>query len=253
VAIHPAAATGFARAAEAYERGRPGYPEAAMAWLAGFIDDGIVVDLAAGTGVFTRALAARGIEVVAVEPVAEMRALIGDAARALDGTAEAIPVAGASASAVTVAQAFHWFHGPRALAEIARVLRPGGVLVLVFNHRRMEDAIHRRIHELLAPYRGDTPAHASGDWRAALEATELFAPVDARMFPNEQVLDGDGLVDRFGSVSFVAALEPARRAELHAAFRELAGGASVTLRYWTEVEILRRRPTARLESGSVRG
>jgi SAM-dependent methyltransferase len=236
--IHPAAATGFARAAEAYERGRPGYPDAAVDWLIGFLDS-LVVDLAAGTGLLSRALAARGCEVVAVEPVAEMRALVGDGVRALAGTAEAIPLSDASARAVTVGQAFHWFDGPRALAEIARVLRPGGVLALVFNRRRMEDAIHRRIDELLGPHRGDTPAHATGDWHAAVEHNTLFAPVATRTFDNAQLLDGDGLVDRFGSVSFVAAAPEQRRAELHAAIRELAAAATVTLRYRTEVEILR--------------
>ena len=146
----PRPRTGFARAADAYERGRPRYPSDAIEWLAGFLAEP-VVDLAAGTGVLTRALAARGFEVVAVEPVAEMRALIGAGATVLDGTAEAIPLDDASAGAVTVAQAFHWFDVPRALAEIAPVLRPGGVLALLFNRRRMEDEIHRRIQELLAP------------------------------------------------------------------------------------------------------
>jgi len=240
-AIHPAAATGFARAAAAYERGRPGYPDDAVDWLAARLGPR-VVDLAAGTGMLTRALAARGREVVAVEPVAEMRALIARTAgvEVLDGTAEAIPVPGASADAVTVAQAFHWFDGPRALAEIHRVLRRGGVLALVFNRRRLEDAIHRRIGELLEPHRGDVPAHADESWRAIVDASELFELGPAETFENEQRLDGDGLVDRFGSVSFVAALDEQRQAALLAALRALAGDGVVTLRYTTEVDILRR-------------
>jgi SAM-dependent methyltransferase len=238
MSIHPAAATGFARAAGAYERGRPGYPDDAVDWLAGYLD-GPVVDLAAGTGLLSRALAARGFEVVAVEPVAQMRALVGEGIKVLDGTAEAIGLGEASAGAVTVAQAFHWFDGPRALPEIARVLRPGGVLALVFNRRRMEDAIHRRIDELLAPDRGDTPAHATGEWHAAIDDSALVEPVATRTFANAQLLDAGGLVDRFGSVSFVAASPPQRRDELHAALRALAPGGSVTLRYRTEVEILR--------------
>ena len=87
--IHPAAASGFARAADAYERGRPGYRDDAVDWLASFLASP-VVDLAAGTGLLSRALAARGFEVVAVEPVAEMRALVGDGVRVLGGTAEQI-------------------------------------------------------------------------------------------------------------------------------------------------------------------
>src|SRR4051794_24750537 len=116
--IHPAAATGFARSAQAYERGRPGYTNETVHWLAEQIDGRRVVDLAAGTGKLTRALVARDLDVVAVEPVAEMRAVIAaDGIEALDGSAEAIPLPDASADAVTVAQAFHWFDGPRALAE----------------------------------------------------------------------------------------------------------------------------------------
>jgi SAM-dependent methyltransferase len=237
--IHPAAASGFARAADAYERGRPGYPDDAVDWIGGFLSSP-VVDLAAGTGLLSMALATRAFEVVAVEPVAEMRARIGDGVRALDGTAEAIPLGDASAGAVTVAQAFHWFDGPRALAEIARVLRPGGALAIVFNRRRAEDEIHRRIDELLAPHRGDTPAHARGDWHAAIDTSALFGAVATRTFANAQLLDADGLVDRFGSVSFVAAADERRRAELHAAIRALATGGNVTLRYRTEVEILRK-------------
>jgi SAM-dependent methyltransferase len=241
--IHRAAATGFARSADAYERARPGYPDGAVDWTAGFLGGGrVVVDLAAGTGKLTRALADRGFEVVAVEPVTEMRALIArdDRVRVLAGTAEAIPLGDGAADAVTVAQAFHWFDGPRALAEIARVLRPGGVLALLFNRRRMEDEIHARIHALLAPYRGDTPAHASDSWRVALDACSIFEPLAVRTFDNVQVLDGDGLVDRFGSVSFVASLDDAPRAELHGALHALAGGCMVTLRYTTEVDVLRR-------------
>ena len=86
----------------------------------------MIVDLAAGTGKLTRLLAASGATVIAVEPVAEMRAAIPAPAQVLEGTAERIPLDTASADLVTVAQAFHWFDGDAALAEIHRVLRPGG-------------------------------------------------------------------------------------------------------------------------------
>ncbi|HEX4345250.1 MAG TPA: class I SAM-dependent methyltransferase [Solirubrobacteraceae bacterium] len=240
--IHPAAATGFARAADAYERGRPGYPDAAIDAFARHLGPQ-VIDLAAGTGKLTRMLAARGYDVLAVEPIAEMRALIAPDARVhvVDGTAEQIPAGDATAHAVCVAQAFHWFHHDRALPEIHRVLRPGGVLVVLWNRRRMDDEIHQRIQALLAPHRGDAPAQASEEWRRAPLYSGLFEAAVQRRFDNEQRLDGDGLADRFGSVSFVAALEPAPRDELLAALRGLADAGPVTLRYRTETEVWRRR------------
>ena len=97
-----------------------------------------VLDLGAGTGKLTRSLAARGLEVVAVEPLAEMRAKLAAAlpeVRALEGTAEAIPLADDSVDAITVAQAWHWVDPERATAEAARVLRPGGTLGLIWNRR----------------------------------------------------------------------------------------------------------------------
>ncbi len=237
--IHPAAATGFARAAESYERGRPGYPDEAVDWLKRHLLGPQIIDLAAGTGKFTRMLAARGYDVLAVEPVAEMRALIGEGITAIAGTAEQIPVPDACADAVTVAQAFHWFDGERALPEIHRVLRPGATLAVVWN-RRVDDEVNQRLNALLAPVRGDTPAHALDAWRRPLEHVEHFEPAVQRRFDNEQRLDGDGLVDRFGSVSFVAALDDEPRAALLAQLRELAGDDGVTLRYRTEVEVFRR-------------
>lgn len=241
--LHPAASGGFARAAEAYERGRPGYPAAAVDFLAARLrlERGrTVVDLAAGTGKLTRPLLATGADVVAVEPVAEMRAALPAGAHVLDGTAEAIPLAAASADAVTVAQAFHWFDGDAALAEIHRVLRRGGALALVWN-RRMDDPLNQAVEELIAPYRGHTPALRTNAWRAAFECTELFGPLEAHAFPNEQSLDADGLADRVASISFIAALDDAERTRVLRAVRALAGADRVTIRHDTEVQLSERR------------
>ena len=244
--VHDAAARGFSRSADAYDRARPDYPPAAVAWLAerlGLRPGRTVVDLAAGTGKLTRPLAATGAEVVAIEPVAEMRARIGDAAaRSLDGTAEAVPLADASADAVTVAQAFHWFDGPAALAEIHRVLRPGGALALVWNRRPLEDPVHAAIERIVAPYRGDAPAHRSGAWRAAFDATTLFGPLEERTFAHSRPHDADALADRVGSTSFVAALDDGPHAEVIAAVRALAAEGAVDVPYVCEVLVCDRRP-----------
>jgi SAM-dependent methyltransferase len=238
--IHPAAATGFARSAAAYERGRPGYPDDAVDALVAALPGRDVVDLAAGTGKLTRALAARGCDVVAVEPVAQMRAEIAPPARVVDGLAEATTLAAGSADAVTVAQAFHWFDRPRALAEIHRVLRPGGMLALVWNTRRMQDDVHQRIQALLEPLRGSVPAHRSERWRVDLEGSPLFGGIRELRFANEQVVDAAALADRIGSISFVAALEPAERAEVLERARALAGDDVVTLRYVVELQLAMR-------------
>jgi ubiquinone/menaquinone biosynthesis C-methylase UbiE len=237
--VHPSAATGFARSVDAYERARPEYPTEAIAWLAQELDlraGRTVVDLAAGSGKLTRPLAALGCEVIAVEPVAEMRAAIGPTARALDGTAEAIPLPEDSADAVTVGQAFHWFDGPAALAEIERVLRPGGALALVWNRRPSESsALHAAISEIMAPYRGDAPSHGSGAWRDAFAGRELAE----RRFEFSQRLDADGLADRVGSTSFIAALDDAEREPLLERVRALADDGPVDVPYVCELHVWR--------------
>jgi SAM-dependent methyltransferase len=238
-----AAYVGLARSVAAYERGRPGYPPAAVDFLAARLRLGpgrTVVDLAAGTGKLTRPLLATGAEVVAVEPVAEMRAALPAGARTVDGRAEAMPLTTASADAVAVAQAFHWFDGDAALAEIHRVLRPGGALALVWNRRRMDEPLNQAIEELISPYRAHTSSFHTGAWRVAFERTELFGPLEGRAFPNEQSLDADGLADRVASVSFIAALDEEERTKVLRAVRALAGDAGVTIHHDTEVQVADR-------------
>lgn len=127
----------FGAEAAAYERGRPSYPPEAIDWLLppGARD---VLDLGAGTGKLTTRLAERGLDVVAVDPIAEMLEVLSNAlpdTPALLGTAEQIPLPDNSCDAVLVAQAWHWVDPARAVPEVARVLRPGGRLGLVWNTR----------------------------------------------------------------------------------------------------------------------
>lgn len=127
----------FGAEAAAYERGRPSYPPEAIDWL---LPDGAreVLDLGAGTGKLTTRLVERGLNVIAVDPIPEMLELLTSSlpeTPALLGTAEEIPLPDDSVDAVLVAQAWHWFDEERAVKEIARVLRPGGRLGLVWNNR----------------------------------------------------------------------------------------------------------------------
>jgi ubiquinone/menaquinone biosynthesis C-methylase UbiE len=241
--VHPAA-RGFERAADEYDRGRPGYPPPAVSWLIerlGVQRGARVVDLAAGTGKLTRELAATGAEVVAVEPARAMRARLEatlPAVEAREGTAEAIPLPESSADAITVAQAFHWFDQERAIAEIHRVLRPQARLGLVWNHRDLSDPVQAALDKLVNRYRYDTPAERDQRWREAFAATPLFTPLVQRDFRNVQHVDADGLVDRIASTSFVATLSDEMRDPFLAEVRALAPpDGRVTLPYRTGVYV----------------
>jgi SAM-dependent methyltransferase len=225
--LHPAV-SGFDAAAEDYERGRPGYPGAVADWIvstAHLAPGSTVVDLAAGTGKLTRLLPPSGARVVAVEPVAGMRAQLQSllsGVEALEGTAESLPLEDDSADAVTVAQAFHWFDGDRALPEIHRVLRPGGRLLVIWNRRDIEAEVQAEFNRIVNAARGDTPSHSTGHWRQAFERSHLFGPLQTREFSNRQVLDVEGVVARGLSVSFVARLGPEEKDRKAAALRDLA-------------------------------
>lgn len=230
--LHPAT-RGFGRAADEYERGRPDYPAAAIAWLVERLDlrpGRTVLDLAAGTGKLTRLLVPSGADVIAVEPIAEMRAKI-EGARVLDGTAEAIPLPDASVDAVTAAQAFHWFRADEALREIRRVLRPGGALALVWNVRDERSALQAGATEIMRPLEDDTPRRHQRDWADVIGATERAT------FEHEQLVDEDAFVERFTSVSFIAAAPPDVRAEIAKQLRALVRDEErpIRLPYVTEV------------------
>jgi SAM-dependent methyltransferase len=148
--------TSFGSAAADYASGRPHYPREALEWAMP-ADARRVLDLGAGTGILTTDLLELGLDVTAVEPLAEMRALIPPAAKPLEGTAEAIPLGDAEVDAVFVGQAWHWFDGTKALAETRRVLSSGGRLVLMWNLLDTSDPLTREIADIVdAEERSDT-------------------------------------------------------------------------------------------------
>lgn len=248
MAIHPEARRGFQTGALAYERGRPGYPAGAIEWLRAALDlrpGRTIVDVGAGTGKLTRELVPSGACVVAVEPVPGMRDVLERAvpgARVLDGTAEALPVADQAVDAITVAQAFHWFDVPRTLAEFHRVLRPGGRFAVIWNSRLREQPLHQAIHEITEPYRGASPSHYDSGWRESISADGRFAAAGEMQVPFEQQFDADGLVDRVGSISFIAALPDDERGQVLARVRALAldSGRPLSLGYTTEAYVYER-------------
>ncbi len=251
--IDHVAARGFGSSGEAYERGRPSYPPAAVTCLVEELSVAVgsrLVEVAAGTGKLTRLLVPTGALVVAVEPVAGMRAVLIDMVPdagvvAVAATAEALPVATGTVDAVLVAQAFHWFQVSDALAEVARILRSGGGLGLVWNDR--DDSV-RLVSELSALIGWDdrpVPSYQGIDWTAAVAETGAFSALHHRQFRMEQTLDLDTLVDRVLSTSYIAARPADEQAALAADVRALVAGAEVgetfTLPYRTDVFWCHRR------------
>ena len=240
--IHPAAAGGFSTAAEAYERGRPGYPEEAVAWIAERLRLGHgkdLLDLAAGTGKLTRALVPFGARVIAVEPIDEMREQLFAAlpdVDAFDGTAESIPLPDESVDAITCGQAFHWFRTDEALREMHRVLRPEGGVALVWNIRDVSDPLQARIQDILAPHGAEVRSHRSIE-PAELLGGGLFGPVETRSWPYVQRLSRAHLVDRIASTSYIAILDPDTRAEVLSQVLEAADGLPepISIPYTTDV------------------
>ncbi|MEM5430862.1 class I SAM-dependent methyltransferase [Cupriavidus oxalaticus] len=246
-AIHQAAAQGFASQADTYARGRPEYPTAIDDWLRATLGLGpgrTVLDLGAGTGKFTRRLAETGAAVIAVEPVAQMRAQLENAlpaVQALAGSAEAIPWPDASADAVICAQAFHWFANDRAIAEIRRVLRPGGRLGLVWDVRDESVDWVAQLTAIMTPYEGDAPRFYKGDWQRVFPA-EGFGPMALHSLPYAHVgPPRQVIVDRVMSVSFIASLPGTEQERVRAALQAvidghpaLAGRQEVAFPYRTE-------------------
>ena len=230
--IH-AAARGFDRGAQAYEAARPSYPADAVACVVGRAGIGpgrAVLDLAAGTGKLTRLLVATGADVIAVEPVAGMRAQLHAVCpdvEDLDGTAEAIPVGDRSVDVVTVAQGFHWFDPGPALAEIARILRPDGALVLLWNIADRAVAWVDEYFRIVTDVGGPIPYErflADVDQRAlvAEAGRGAFTPLEEWSTRWVHVLDPAQLAERAASISIVASLPDDRRAEVMRRIEELA-------------------------------
>jgi SAM-dependent methyltransferase len=215
----------FGPVAAAYERGRPGYPDEAVRWAVGR-NSGTVLDLGAGTGKLTRTLAALGYDTIAVEPDDAMRAVIRETSpstRALSGWAELIPLPAASVDAVVVAQAWHWFDHARAAAEVARVVRPGGHVALLYNIRderipwvaRFAGATGERFGAASEPLEFD-----------GVRRTPGFGAVENREFDHVERLSIDDLVALARSFSFVALLPDDERRQVVSTVEAIGRGAA---------------------------
>jgi ubiquinone/menaquinone biosynthesis C-methylase UbiE len=213
----------FDSVAELYERARPGYAPEAIEWLLP-PHAARVLDLGAGTGKLTAELVARGLEVVAVEPSAGMREQLVTRLSTVDvraGTAEATGLPDGDVDAVVIAAALHWFERPAADHEIARVLRPGGVVGVLANRRDTSVTWVRALDEILAARLAGHPRSP----RSTAEATfdpALFDRPERAEFPHHQTVDADGLADVIATRSYVIDLPDPERAALLDEVRDLA-------------------------------
>jgi ubiquinone/menaquinone biosynthesis C-methylase UbiE len=186
-----AMAASFDRAADVYEKSRPEYPPAAVDWL---LPAGAhtVLDLGAGTGKLTRALTGRGLAVNAVDPSPKMLDQLRDhAPEAIVrvGTAEDIPLADNSMDAVLVAQAWHWVDQDPALLSVARVLKPGGTLGLIWNLRDERVAWLARLTEIMHSGTGESFVKTGEIKRGPFGEIEKATFEWSRLFGRNELLD----------------------------------------------------------------
>lgn len=233
--------------APAYEAGRPGYPAPAVARLLTALHIGPgsdVLDLAAGTGKFTRELVGVARSVIAVEPDSGMRDELAGALPAvqvLDGQGTSLPLQDDAVDAVTIAQAYHWFSGSDALREIARVLRPGGRLGLIWNVRDLTCPVQQGLERIFVRYRGTSPTYRTSGWRESFAEDGPFGRLHADAFSQSHVVDRAMLTSLALSMSYMSRLDAVEReavaAEIAATFAENAHGDPpvVDVRYRTDV------------------
>ena len=236
----------FGAHADEYEQARPDWPQEVARW---FVPEEaeLVVELGAGTGKLTRALAGLGVPLVAVEPDPRMLAVLR--AVGLDGesgSAEEIPVGDGEADAVVAGSCLHWFDLERALPEIHRVLRPGGRLAFGWNGRDGSHPTIARMNEAIYSAAPDRTRWRNRDWKAEIAAGGLFGNVERRSFEHVHELPRNALDAHLWSYATVASLpEDARRrvfvevAEILDSDPEVSDGA--TLRIPFRVESFRAR------------
>jgi SAM-dependent methyltransferase len=218
----------FGSAADVYDAFRPSYPPEAARWMIGN-PPVRVADVGAGTGIFSRVLAALGHDVVAVEPDHDMARKLAEASpgvRVLEESAEKIPLPDASVDAVTAAQAWHWFDNDAARAEVARVLRSGGVVARISNWEDVSVDWVEEWWSAVNPRRQDRAnrANRSGRFRDdKVSFGPLFSEPERASFPHGVERDADQLVGYISSRSHYLVADEGEQRRIVETTRELAG------------------------------
>ena len=213
-------ALSFGASAAIYDRLRPGYPGAAIDQAIGAAAIATAVDLGAGTGRLTAALCERGLEVIALEPDAEMAKLLTarlPRIRAEIATAERMPLPDASVDAVFVGQAFHWFSRPEADREIARVLRPGGIVAILTNVNPDDADWEGILYQAVFGEKQPSIAHGP-----VVLSPGLFTDEMEDLIPNPQRLTVADFLALPTTWSWVATATAAQQAQVAAEARQLA-------------------------------
>jgi SAM-dependent methyltransferase len=252
----PDLARSFDDVADAYDVGRPRYDEHAIDAIAAAAGGGPrLLDVGAGTGRLAGPLLEKGLDVVAVEPLDAMRAILMQAIgpdRALAGHAEALPLGDASVDGAVCSDAWHWFDGARAADELHRVVRPGGGVVVCVSKPQWEDEDEgpKWAHEISAVlgalWKAVDHPYLGGSHRPdGLEGHAGFQPIEVHSVPFVHHATRETQLAHFASISYVASLEPARRAEALGTLEAILvrdGIDELDLPFFAELWVTRRRP-----------
>jgi SAM-dependent methyltransferase len=222
--IHAVAQVGFSARADSYVRGRPAYGADTLTVLEEAIGagSGLVADVGAGTGALASLLVGLDLPVVAIEPVRAMLDRCPPGPMRVQATADAMPLRTESLRAVTVATAFHWFSTQEALDEIRRCLRPGAVLILLWNDRDYEIPWVAAHTELVDIHAGNAPRFKTMKWQHVIDGHDGFDEIIHWNLANPSPYTRETLVDRVMSTSFIAALSPEEGAVVRAQAQDLA-------------------------------
>ena len=251
--VNNTAETGYNNEADAYRRGRPTYHPALAERIADLHrgqPPGLLVELGAGTGIFTGQLIDQNLEVTAVEPVDAMRSALAEAVPHVSivaGTAERTGLPDGAAATVVASQSFHWFNHsgdrPNALDEVCRILAPGGHLVTVWNVRDNTVDWVQAYTNVVDRHAGATPRHHTMAWRQAIDGDLRLEAVEDISFDNPSPTTAQGVLDRVMSTSFIAALPPAESTSVREDIAAIVAplGDDFDYPYVSELQAWRRR------------